>query len=158
MSLDILYSSIFDKLTSKECKKLLLTMSKWKFEIFNELDLPVYKINNCQCFLIREKSNADIKFSNLLIAFDSAIKRRDIASIRRLSGHQGISSGRTDDSIPKYYYKDHTFSYLEVKHCLLKLLSFSLKELDGSINLNKEVYSRGVLNDVIFEINKHKKA
>ena len=156
-----LLKELFENMSSKDCKKLFSTIPKWKFEIFNELDLPVYKLNSQQCFLMNAVSNSankfSIKFSNLLIAFDSAVKRRDIASVRRLSGIQGISSGRTDEAIPKHYYKDYTFRYTEVRDCLIKLFTISLLQLDEKIFLNKEAHAKHNLEDVIFEINKYKR-
>ena len=153
----VLFKELFENMASKDCKKLFSTIPKWHFEICNELDLPVYKINSQQCFLIKENSNASIKFSNLLIAFESAIKRRDIASVRRLSGVQGFCNGRSDKTIPNHYYKDYTFTYNEVRDCLIKLLTFSLLQLDEKMFLNKEAHAKHNFEDIVFEINKYKR-
>lgn len=121
-------------LNGKEIKLFIKNLDKYKFELFKDLILPVYKINSKACFLIKENSNASIDFKNLFDAFISSINRSDIDNIKRLSGVQGYTSYSTKEYIPKYYYSDSTFTYKDVKLCLINLLNFSLNHYNTEHN------------------------
>lgn len=117
-----------DNLSSKEIKLFLKNLDNNRFELFKDLLLPVYKINAYSCFLTKEGSNATITFKHLIEAFTHSIKRGDITSIKRLAGVEGRSSYSNYEHIPKYYYNAYTFTYKEVKVCLIKILFFTLEQ------------------------------